>query len=239
MKAAEAWGDQAGDYFIQNTKLYAAESSVRDRVMKEIYAGNLEDATVVYANWINSMSFLDYQAVARPAAYNTMLGKMFGQMGTFSTQTFSSRKYFMERLSKSDKAMYVGRAVLGGFALNSAFSAVTGTEVNNFSPLQSMMFTGGPTINTLISLKDMASGVDYKAKQGRASILNVSKKGNVTGQLISTFTPVGTVKNILEGVGKFSEGEIVPGILQMISAPGRGTPDTSKRTIGDFIKRAL
>jgi hypothetical protein len=228
MRVSEAWGEQAGDFFIENTKLYAAEPAIRDRVLKEVYAGNLEEATVVYSNWINSMAFLDYQAVARPTAFNSFLGKMFGQMGTFATQTLSSRQYFMSRLSKTDKALYAGRAVLGGFALNSAFSAITGTEVNNFSTFKSMMFTGGPLVETGIAIRDIASGRDFKFNRGRNAI---------TGQVASLFTPYSTARNIIQGAGKLAEGEIVPGILQMINAPGKGKVDNSTRTIGDYLSR--
>lgn len=230
LEASTDFGRQSGDYFVQHTKLYAAPKHIRDGVLDSIAKSDLEDATVQYAQWMNDMTFLNYSSINRPEAFNSLFGKMFGQMGTFSTQTFESRKYFLQNLTKADAASYTARAVLGGFALNSAWSEITGTEVNNFSPVQSMIFGGGPTIDTIIATRDLISGQDYKQKQGLATLKNQAK---------NVYSPFKTVQNLYEGFDKVLEGDSVPGIQQLLSLPGKGEGDYDDPTAVDIFKRAF
>lgn len=213
LEASTEWGGKSATYFGQQTKLYAAPQGVRDGVFDAISKGDLDDATTIYAQWINDMTFLNYSSIDRPEAFNSFIGKMFGQMGTFSTQTLSSRMYFAQNLTKTDLAIYTGRVVLGGLALNSAFSEVTGSEVTNFSCYKSMIFAGGPLMETVISARDIASGTDYKVGRGLSSIKN---------QATNLFTPLGTATNMYEGIQRIGEGEAFMGAQQFLGAPGKG-----------------
>ncbi len=213
LEASAQWGEKSASYFAQQTKLYAAPQGVRDGVFNAIAKNDLDDAVTIYAQWMNDMTFLNYSAINRPEAFNSFIGKMFGQMGTFSTQTLSSRMYFTQNLTKADVALYTSRVVLGGFALNSAFSEVTGSEVNNFSSWKSMVFAGGPLMETIISSRDIASGLDFKVQRGLKSL------GNQAGSL---FTPYSTITNIVGGTQQILEGDPFYGAQKLISAPGQG-----------------
>jgi hypothetical protein len=228
LEGSTHWGDKSGSFFSQQSRLYAAPKHIRDNVLNTLAAGNLDDAVTIYAQWMNDMTFLNYSKINRPEAFGSFFGKIFGQMGTFATQTLASRKYFMENLTKADKAFYVGRAVLAGFALNSAFSELTGTEVNNFSTLNSMLFMGGPVVETLVAGRDAFSPSDYKRARGRSALGR---------QATTLFSPINTIGNIFGGVQKIIEGDPFFGAQQLLNFPGRGDPEEKDLTYADYLSR--
>ena len=134
-------------------------------------------------------------------------------MGTFATQTVESRAYFLKNLTKLDTAAYTVRAVGGAYALNRAWSEITGSEVNNFSVYGSMMFTGGPLLETAYSALNLLGSSDYKRDQAKASLGQ---------QMTSVFTPIKTASNIIGGGGELLQGNIHKGAVQIMNAPGKG-----------------
>lgn len=228
IEGSTAWGDKSGTFFSQQSRLYAAPKHIRDNVLSAISNGNMDDAVTTYAQWMNDMTFLNYSTINKPAAFGSFFGRVFGQMGTFATQTLASRKYFMENLTKADKAFYAGRAVLAGFALNSMFSELTGTEVNNFSTLNSMMFMGGPVVGTGIATLDVFSGSDYRQSKG-VSALKLQAK--------NLFTPANTIIKTAKGIQKIAEGDIYNGLLGVMNFPGGGEGTFEDATYEDLFGR--
>jgi hypothetical protein len=215
ISAFNNWGTEGGvNHFMKVTKLYVAPEDIQQKVLGSLRQGDTAGATYQYAQWINSMSFLDYSTIAKPSLYSSAGGKVFGQMGTFAIQTLETRKYMLDNLTKADKATYIARALGGAYALNTAWSEVTGSDVTNFSVFGSMTFAGGPLMQLGFNTLQWIGGTGIDKRRAGANLAY-----NLENLIYPLF---GTGRNLAGGLKELSEGNLRGGLLKVGAFPGKG-----------------
>lgn len=182
-----------------------------------------------YGEYTIAETMFLYQKTNAPEMYHGLIGKMFGQYGTYPVNYFQNVIRGFTNGTAADKALFIARTGAIGLGLYAGFRAV-GIQAKNFLPWSPMMFSGGPMYNIGVkAIQSMGNG--YEARQARAELLSLLPIDKKDGQYVLQwprtapfFYQYRTLRDFLEYSDK---GDWYKAWLALTSAPTVPDNDTS------------
>ena len=122
----------------------------------------------LFANHIQKVTMFDYSGAASPMMFRGVIGKLFGQFGTYSA---SFRANIAEALRYGTPAQKI-QSISTYLALTSALAfgfKSLGIKTNDFTPFMAAYFTGGPGFDIAVNvMKSFDPG--FEGEQARAAL---------------------------------------------------------------------
>jgi len=196
------------DQFINYSGLNLIDEDLIPEVMKHIEAKQYDAAIDIYGKTITEDTMFAYRAAQSPMMFKGLVGKLFGQYGTYSAGWRGNMWKGLSRGTKGQRIAYIGRYLANTLAIGGALSLV-GVNGRNFLPFAPAVFTGGPMFDAAITAIKATDFQSYKGKQARAELDRyiplLSPKSASQGKLklqTGVFTPfsyqVKAIQNFLD-----------------------------------------
>lgn len=173
------------DDFLKVTGVNLMPDDIQTAVMRQLDLANPDVAFDLYANEVVAESFFIYRSDQAPTMYKGLIGKAFGQYGTYSAGFREMLKNGFTRGTKAQKFAFGARYMANTVAIGGALAAV-GINNNNFIPFAPASFTGGPMFDlgmTAIQATDLNS---FNGRRARAELFDKVpslRKSFETGEL--------------------------------------------------------
>ncbi len=128
---------------------------------------DVDSAKLILGEYLNNSTMFSYTKADAPMMFHGLIGKAFGQFGTYSA---GYRAVLSDGLRYGNKAAFISRFVGINMALWGATSAL-GMKFNDYVPLLPALFSGGPLFDTGVAI---AQSLDpsYEGKQARQRALD-------------------------------------------------------------------
>ena len=181
---------------------------------------------------INDTMFL-YRKTNKPAAFRAgIVGKLFGQFGTYSAGYIQNFLTGARMGTKAQRAAYFARFAVASFGLYEAFKAI-GVNARNFLPWVPATFSGGPWASAAYNVLQAFSS-DYRGRQARAELdrylpVNAFEMSSalLRGEdVVAKFNlPIGFVPggseiaSVIKSLQYLDEGDTKRALLTALSAP--------------------
>jgi hypothetical protein len=177
-------------------------------IMKLVQEGNTEGAKDMFGDTVQRLTMFDYSGATTPAMHRGLIGKLFGQYGTYSAgyraNIADMMRYGTVKQKLESAATYL--AISG--ALWAGFEAMR-IKTNDFIPLAPGVFTGGPGFDNAINLIK-AQDPGFEGQQARAAL----KRD------LPTFVPGSSqFKAIKRAIDFTDSGDSYAAILSLLNAP--------------------
>lgn len=200
------------DEFINLSGLDIMDRQLRDRALRLIDSGQERAAVDLLGHQLVNETMFAYQRAMSPRAFRGVVGKLFGQYGTYPVWYVENVLRGVSRGSLARRAAFVTRWMASGLAIYGGFRAVFGIDARQFLPWQPMMFTGGPYYTMMTRLLN-ATGQHPEAKMNRRAILRELPRITVPGHAV--------IRN-LQGVAEaLDRGDYYEAVLLATTAPYR------------------
>lgn len=117
---------------------------------------------------LQNITMFDYSGASTPQMFRGVMGKLFGQFGTYSAGFRANIAEVLRYGTLKQKAMSIATYAAMSSALWGAFEALK-IKTTDFVPFNPMVFTGGPGFDFAINVvKAMDTG--FEGKQARAAL---------------------------------------------------------------------
>jgi hypothetical protein len=224
------------EQFIEYSGLNLIDNDLTKSVMDNIEAGNIKAAKDIYGTAVIEDTMFSYRTEQTPMVHKGLVGKLFGQYGTYSAGFRANLVKGFTRGSKGQRAAFISRYIFNSLAIMGALSAV-GVRAQNFIPFAPVAFTGGPMFDLALNAIRATDFQSFKGRQARAELdrfvpglsikalfPTVDRKGNlVPGKFkpqLGVFTPFNYQIRAIQNFNKFSsEGKSYQAWLSLTSAP--------------------
>lgn len=136
--------------------------------LSHVKKGNLDAALDVYGKSVVEETMFAYRASQSPSAFNGVVGKAFGQYGTYTNGFREHLVKGFTRGSVSQRIAFGARYMSNIAAIGLSLKAI-GIDGRNFLPFAPVMFTGGPMFDMGITAI-RSTGSSYKSDISRAEL---------------------------------------------------------------------
>jgi hypothetical protein len=212
------------------TNLYGPE--MNSRILEMTMAGaadtnKLASARHLYANAVNERALFLPRREQSPILFHGVIGKMFGQYGTFAAQYVSFVTQTWKYATPMQKAAFAARWIGNSTAMAAGVYAL-GMRARDWLPWSPAQFTGGPFFNLAIDLVH-SIGQDYNARQARGELnrmLPIDLNKLIKGEGLEFQPPVGMpgyyqIRTLMKMQEYASKGDAWKSFLALMSAPIR------------------
>lgn len=122
----------------------------------------------LYANHIQRVTMFDYSGAASPMLYRGVIGKLFGQFGTYSANFRANIAEALRYGTPGQKLQSIATYLAFTSALAVGFKSL-GVKTNDFTPFLGAVFTGGPGFDIAVNvMKSFDTG--FEGEQARAAL---------------------------------------------------------------------
>lgn len=177
-------------------------------IMKLVQEGNVEGAKDMFGDTVQRLTMFDYSGATTPAMHRGLIGKLFGQYGTYSAGYRANMGDMLRYGSTKQKLESVATYLAISGALWAGFEAMR-IKTNDFIPLAPGIFTGGPGFDNAINIIK-AQDPGFEGQQARAAL----KRD------LPTFIPGSSQwKAIKRAIDYTDSGDSYAAILSLLNAP--------------------
>ena len=163
--------------------------------LRAIKEGNREAALDIFARNVVEDTMFAYRPEQAPTMFNGLLGKAFGQYGTYSTNFRENIWKGIKNGTAAQRIAFGARYVGNTLAIGSAVAAL-GINNKNFIPFLPMAFTGGPMFDLAINAIKATDPASFDGKQARAEL----------DRLVPFVSP----RSVVKGKPKLQLGSMTP-----------------------------
>jgi hypothetical protein len=207
------------------SNLYGPE--MNSRILEATIAGKTDVAKHVFANALQERALFLMRREQSPVAFHGVVGKMFGQYGTFAANYVQFVAQTWKYATPAQKAIFATRWIGNSAALAAGMYAI-GLRGRDWMPWAPAQFTGGPLFNIAIDLIHSV-GSDYQARQARGELnrmLPIDINKLIKGEGLELQPPVGMptyyqIRTLTQMVKYAGEGDAWKSFLALLSAPIR------------------
>lgn len=175
--AMDAWRRGAiktRDEFFDLSGMWQLPTDLKNRATELIGKGDWKSAREMFGTYLVDATMFPYRAGHSPMAFHGVLGKMFGQFGTYPTfyreNVFSALRYG----NTSQRLLFASRWIGNMTAIYTAFREI-GINADEFLFWQPMLFSGGPMWDHY-NMFLQAMSPTYKGRQARSELLGLTTK---------------------------------------------------------------
>lgn len=183
------------EQFINYSGLNLIDEDLIPEVMKHIQAKQYDAALDIYGKTITEDTMFAYRSAQSPMAFKGLVGKLFGQYGTYSAGWRANMWKGISRGTKGQRIAYMSRYLANTLAIGGALSLI-GVNGRNFLPFAPAVFTGGPMFDAAVTAIKAADFQSFKGRQARAEL--------------DRYVPLISPKNLMKGKLKFQTGAFTP-----------------------------
>jgi len=181
----------------------------------------------IFANAMQERGLFLMRREQSPVAFHGVIGKMFGQYGTFSANYVQFVTQTWKYATKGQKAAFAARWIGNSAALAAGAYAI-GLRAKDWMPWAPMQFTGGPFFNLAVDMVH-SIGSDYQARQSRGELnrmLPVDLNKLIRGEGFEVQPPVGLpgyyqIRTLMKMSEYSAQGDSWKTFLALLSAPIR------------------
>lgn len=210
LKTLKGFSDTAGINLIDED----VSIRVMDAFQKYTNTGDhswLETARDLFGKRVSDETMFMYRREMQPSLYSgSLIGKMFGQYGTYAPQYIENVARGLRRGNPAQRLAFLTRWVGAGSALYYAFEAFD-IRGKDYLPWGPMGFSGGAVFDALMQLRSLPAG-GYEGRQALGE-LKYMVKGFVPGSY--------QVKMVSDAIKFFQEGDSYKAMLSLTGAPIR------------------
>ena len=207
------------------TNLYGPE--MNSRILEALVAGKSDVAKHIFSNATQERALFLMRREQSPVMFHGVIGKMFGQYGTFATQYVQFVAQTWKYATKGQKAAFAARWIGNSAALAAGAYAI-GLRAKDWMPWAPAQFTGGPLFNLAVDLVH-SIGSDYQGRQARGELnrmLPFDLNKLIKGEGLQLQPPVGMLGyyqiRTLMKMGEYAgQGDAWKTFLALLSAPIR------------------
>lgn len=202
---------ESRDAFFSMSGLDVMDPTTQSQVWELVTSGNpqkMESAKDLYAFKLQRDSNFDYSGADTPLAFQGVLGKLFGQFGTYSAGYRANMGAMFKYGSLKKRVEMVGTYLAMTGLLYAGFEAAR-IKTNDFIPFAPVFFQGGPHFQNAMNILK-ATGSGYEATMAREAL----KKD------LPAMLPGMAQYNYLSKAVKYSEeGDSYAALLSLTSVP--------------------
>jgi hypothetical protein len=207
------------------TNQYGPE--MNSRILETLIGGNSDAAKHVFANALQERSLFLMRRELSPIMFHGVVGKMFGQYGTFAANYVQFVSQTWKNSTKAQKAAFAARWIGNSAALAGSMYAI-GLQGKDWLPWAPAQFTGGPLFNTAIDVLH-SMGSDYQARAARGELnrmLPIDLNKLFKGEGLELQPPVGMlgyyqIRSLMKISEYMDAGDPLRAFYALISAPIR------------------
>lgn len=200
---------------------------INSRVLEAAIGGNTDLARHIYANALQERALFLMRREQSPVLFHGVVGKMFGQYGTFAANYIQFVRQTIKYASPAQKAAFAARWIGVSAALAVGLNAI-GLRGKDFLPWAPAQFTGGPLFNLSIDLVH-SIGNDYQGRQARGELnrmLPIDLNKLIKGKGLEFQAPVGLpgyyqIRTLKQMAEYGSDGDWLKAFYALLSAPIR------------------
>ena len=143
------------------------------RIMDQVKKGNYDTAEVLFGRNVTEETMFLYERFNQPTAFRGVIGRLFGQYGTHTTNYIQNTLKGLGRGTTSQRVAFASRWMANGAAMYAGFAAL-GIEAESLLPWAPLTFTGGPMFDLSVAAV-RSTGQGYQANQARAELTSQLK----------------------------------------------------------------
>lgn len=129
---------------------------------------SISAARDLFANHIQKATMFDYSGASSPMLYRGVVGKLFGQFGTYSAGFRANIAEALRYGTPAQKIQSISTYLALTSALAIGFKSL-GIKTNDFTPFLPAVFTGGPGFDIMVNgMKAFDTG--FEGEQARAAL---------------------------------------------------------------------
>lgn len=156
------------DEFLEFTQANLLGPDTANMIWDLVQKGKMDEARNLFGFEVTADTMFLYQRAESPMMFQGLVGKMFGQYGTYSANFRQNVWKGLRYGTLKQKAAFVARFAFNSAALYGAFKAL-GIQEKNFLPWSPIGFSGGPLFNAGITALQ-ATQDNYRGRQARAEL---------------------------------------------------------------------
>jgi hypothetical protein len=200
---------------------------MNSRILEAAIAGKTDASRHIFANAMQERALFLMRREQSPVAFHGVVGKMFGQYGTFATQYVQFVAQTWKYATKGQKAAFAARWIGNSAAMAAGMYAI-GLRGRDWMPWAPAQFTGGPLFNLGIDMIH-SIGNSYEGRAARGELnrmLPVDLNKLLKGEGLEFQAPVGMpgyyqIRMLTQMAKYSSEGDAWRTFLAFLSAPIR------------------
>jgi hypothetical protein len=154
--------------FLEYTQANLLGDKTADMIWDLLQKGKVEQARNLFGFEVVADTMFLYQRAEGPAMFQGLIGKLFGQYGTYSANYRQNIWKGLKYGTLAQRTAFVARFVGNSAALYGTFKAL-GIQEKNFLPWTPVGFSGGPLFNAGLTALQ-ATQDNYKGRQARAEL---------------------------------------------------------------------
>ncbi|NJL70584.1 MAG: hypothetical protein HC888_02670 [Candidatus Competibacteraceae bacterium] len=156
------------DDFFKMSGLSRISENDSSQITALLDAGKEESAQDLFGSIVARQTMFDYSGAASPALYRGLIGKAFGQYGTFS----AGYRANLAAMVKYGSPAEITESIVTYLAISGllwyGFESIK-VKTNDFIPLMPGIFTGGPAFDTALNLIK-STDLGFEGQQARAAV---------------------------------------------------------------------
>lgn len=212
--------------FVHESGLYNLKDLDQKRIASLIQQGNIASAKDVFSTILTSETMFDYRAGMGTYVTKGVVGKLFGQMGHYSTFFINNIVNTLGRGNIAERAVNVGRFLVNSTAIYLAADKVLGLRGDSFLPWAPAIFTGGPMY--ALGNEMLASfNPTWMGQMQRAKTFGIKTKdgmpyidwGSFAQSSVARMLIPSQLRSLYYASQTFNEGDYYSTFLNLTSAP--------------------
>lgn len=203
---------------------------MNSRVLEAMMTGDPQKVLAgrhIFSNAMQERGLFLMRREQSPVMFHGVVGKMFGQYGTFAAQYVQFVAQTWKYATPAQKAAFAARWIGNSAALATGAYAI-GLRGKDWLPWAPAQFTGGPFFNLAVDMLH-SIGSDYQARQSRGELnrmLPIDLNKLVRGEGFELQPPVGLpgyyqIRTLMKMSEYASQGDPWKVFLAVLSAPIR------------------